>query len=455
MKLSLLESSFRDPSGNVFIKNKTLYRLINYFYKDDYELLVNSGLYKKLISLNLLVPHQEIKKNTGQIFKIIKPLEIPFISYPYEWCFSQLKDAALTTLRIQKIAVEHNMTLKDASAYNVQFLQGKPIFIDSLSFVKYKEGMPWSAYRQFCMHFLAPLILMSQKKLDLNKLLGIYIDGIPLDIASSLLSKKSWFNPSILTHIHIHSKMQAHFAGKKVTSHIKTFDKRKLVALIENLEGAVKGLNLKNTKSEWGDYYQNNNYTQKSLLQKKKIVKEILELIKPKSAWDIGSNTGEFSHLCSDLNINTVSFDSDPFSVETNYVFCKQRDIKNCLPLVLDITNPSPSIGWNNKERISFLERGPADVALALALVHHLAIASNIPLKKIAELFSKICSDLIIEFVPKEDSQVQKLLMNRDDIFPDYHKNGFESEFKKFFTIKKIIQVPDSLRHLYLMKKNL
>jgi hypothetical protein len=208
---TLEPGSFRDPAGFLFYLKKKLYRQVNQSYKEDYDLLIDSGLYQKLVEQEALIPHQEVDILFPQPlngYKVIQPEFIPFISYPYEWSFSQLKDAALTTLKIQKIAFQHGMSLKDSSAFNIQFHMGKPLFIDTLSFEKYKEGEPWVAYRQFCQHFLAPLTLMSRRDIRLGQLLRIYIDGIPLDLAASLLPFSTRLNMSVYMHIVFHGKIQ-------------------------------------------------------------------------------------------------------------------------------------------------------------------------------------------------------------------------------------------------------
>jgi len=450
-------SSFRDPSGQVFYQNKKIYRRINFFYQDNYDWLLSSKLYQRLTQKKLLIPHREISlaKTDKQIYKIIQPQPIPFLSYPYEWSFSQLKDAALTTLKIQKISLEHKMSLKDASAYNLQFLNGKPILIDTLSFEKYQSGKPWVAYRQFCQHFLAPLALMSQTDLRLNQLLRPYLDGLPLDLVSRLLPKKTWFNFPLLFHLHLHAKSQRHLAGLKISfgqRRMKT-DLYALKALIKNLEAAVKKLSLPKLKTEWRDYYSQTNYSKTAFNHKKHLVSQFLKKTKPQTVWDLGANVGEFSRMAAKKKAQTICFDIDPMVVEENYLQLKKERQKNLLPLVSDLTNPSPGLGWANIERKSLIERGPAEMILALALVHHLAITHNLPFTKIAEFLAKIGQNLIIEFIPKTDSQVQKMLITRKDIFPNYTQKDFEKEFGRFFKLKKKSNIKNSKRLLYLMAK--
>ncbi len=452
----LLPSSFRDPIRIVFKKNGVIYRQISSSYQDTYNLLINSGLYESLVKDNLLIPHQEIKTNrTDSYFKLIKPCNIPFISYPYEWSFSQLKGVALLTLQIQKKALQFGMSLKDSSSYNIQFFKGKPILIDSLSFEKYEEKQPWVGYKQFCQHFLAPLALMCHKDIRLSQLLRIYVDGIPLDLVSSLLPKSTYLNFPLLTHLHLHSKGQKHYtnAGNKDKLGKVNMTKLSLLGLIDSLESAVKSLNYKFTGSLWANYYSDTNYTSQGFEHKKQAVEKFLRVIKPKMVWDLGANTGTFSKISARMNVLTISFDSDAEAVEKNYLQAVTDKETNLLPLVLDLTNPSPGIGWENKERMTLQERGPADTVLALALIHHLAISNNLPLNKVAEFFKNVCRNLIIEFVPKTDSNVRKMLVLRKDIFTGYTEENFVLEFKKLFTIKQSIKIKDSRRILYLMQR--
>ncbi|MCR4324760.1 MAG: SAM-dependent methyltransferase [Candidatus Curtissbacteria bacterium] len=451
-------SSFRDPSGFVFYHRNTVFRQVNISFKDDYNFFKKSNLFKKLINEGLLIPFKEVpnfKGKNSEIFATLKSEKIPFISYPFEWCFEQLKDAALCTLRIQKLCLSYNISLKDASAYNTQFLKGKPIMIDLLSFERYHEGSPWIAYRQFCEHFLGPLLLMSKVDSRLELLLERYLDGIPIDLTSRLLPKSTYLNLSILAHIHLHARNQKKYGAnssiKKQRG--KFLTKTMLLGIIDNLESLIGNTRYSGSLSEWGEYSNFMNYSNSAFTNKKKIVKSYLLLKKPKDVWDLGANTGEFSRIASDLGILTVSFDYDLDAVNKNYMQVKKNGEKNVLPLLLDLVNPTPALGWAHEERKSLLARGPSDLTMALALIHHLSISKNIPFGSIASYFAKICKSLIIEFVPKEDDKVQLLLQNRKDIFPWYNQKTFESEFAKYFRIVKRNTIGGkSLRILYLME---
>ena len=453
-----VSSSFRDPSGSLFTLDGAIYRQVNEEYKAHYDQLIESGLYRELAEAGLMVAHEEVATSPLGVqgaYKVLKPEMIPFISYPYEWCFSQLKDAALATLEIQKKALDHGMILKDASAYNIQFLRGRPVLIDTLSFENYVEGHPWIAYKQFCQHFLAPLALMSLKDVRFNQLFRIYIDGVPLDIASSVLPYRTRFSFSMLLHIHLHAKSQKRYEDVIIDKQ-KTpskMSKQSMLGLIDSLESVIKGLKWSAKGTEWVDYYQDDSYTAEGLQHKLRLVNQLLDMVDCKTVWDLGANTGVYSRIASEKGATTVSFDIDPACVELNYLEAVKNGDSGMLPLILDLTNPSPRIGWANEERMSVMDRGPADLVIALALVHHLAISNNVPLGRIAEFLAGICSHLIIEFVPKTDPKVQKLLATREDVFPHYTQEAFEADFGTLFEILRSEQVRDSERIIYLMRR--
>jgi hypothetical protein len=452
----IVPGSFRDPSGFLFVRDGILYRQINSAYSDDYDFFIQFGLYETLISKKLLIPHEDVElppEDPDNAFKVIRPLQIPFVSYPYEWSFSQLKHAALLTLEIQKISLEYGMTLKDASAYNVQFFKGKPIFIDTLSFECYESGKPWTGYRQFCQHFLAPLALMHYTDIHLGQLLRIYIDGIPLGLTSKLLPKKTWLNLGIMMHIHTHAKSEKKYSDMHTPVNFRMVSKNGLLGLLDNLTSTIEKIQWQPEGTEWAEYYLDTNYSNEAFEHKKEIITRLLALANPTTVWDMGANNGLFSRLASNNKILTIAFDIDPACVELNYRDILKNGEQDLLPLLLDLTNPSAGIGWGNAERDSLIDRGPADTVLALALIHHLAISNNVPLYRIAEFFSRIGNSIIIEFVPKNDSQVQKLLMNREDIFDEYTEDCFEKSFEHFFSLEQKSPLKGSKRIVYLYKK--
>lgn len=439
-------SSFRDNSSNIgFIENK-LVRKIYKNYKTTFEEFSNCGLYEELKSKKLIVEHKKIFENEDEI--IIQPEEI-FISYPWEWSFSMLKDAAIATLEILKISLKYDFILKDANYFNIQFKNNAPLLIDTTSFMKF-EQKPWEGYGQFCTNFLAPLLLMAYKDLSLINLLLGNISGIDLNLTSKLLPKKTWFDLDILFHIHLHSLFLKQY-GKSEKKIENKISKKQMLCFCENLINAVKKIKLNKKQTQWAKYYDFTNYSKTAFEDKKQKILELASIKECKKIIDFGANTGVFSRLFK--NCEVYSLDFDRLAVEYNYLFLKENKINNVFPLVYDIMNPSCDLGFGNKERKNLLKRiKKADLALALALIHHLRITNNLPFERMAEFFSGFAKNLIIEFIEKNDSKIQQMLLNRKDIFEDYTIENFEKEFSKYFKIIKKEQIKESSRILYLME---
>jgi len=480
MSAQRMEASFRDPAGFVFRREGVVHRQVNRSYQQEFDLLHRSGLYDDLTADGLLVPHEEVDVRLAMsegAYRVIRPAQLPFVSYPYEWCFGQLKHAALATLQVLRKALAYGMTLKDASAYNVQWLGGRPVFIDTLSFERYREGEPWRAYRQFCGHFLAPLALMVLRDPRLGKLLRVHLDGVPLDLACRLLPWHAMLKPSLLLHLFLHARSQqqyettcrrqdhgnpvepeADLPSTKSTSSKDgqrgRFSRLAFEGLIGSLERAIYGLRLRSAQTAWSDYYTaTHNYGAEGLAQKTHAVRQLLEQIRPEAVWDLGANSGAFSRLAAECGAKmVVAWDADHACVEANYRQAQEQRESAILPLLLDLTNPSPGLGWAGSERQSMTERGPADAVLALGLVHHMAIANNVPLGEVAGYIKRLGRWLIIEWVPKTDSQVRRLLASRDDIFPQYERAAFEREFEARYAIERCLAIEGTQRSVYLMK---
>ena len=416
----------------------------------QYHHLMESGLYEALLSRRLIVPHKEVELDGFDEGIVIQPKRIPFISYPYEWCFDQYRDAALATMDIQNAVMEYGMVLKDASAYNIQFLNGHTVLIDTLSFDFYSEGSPWGAYGQFCRHFFAPLLLMSEIDERMGRIMQSFIDGIPLDLAASLLKGRGGF--AAQKHIVLHSKaVNAHNDdGKKGAVKQTVMSKKALTAFCESIRSDTAKLRRIDSASEWGNYYSNTNYTDSGSRDKAEIVREMLGKVAPlKHVWDLGANDGRFSRISVEMGVHAVAFDLDYRAVEQNWKHVKETHEK-MLPLVLDLSAPSPAIGFANEERKTISERQKPDCIMMLAVIHHMAISNNVPFEKIAAWVVKMTDNLIIEFVPKDDSQVQVLLATREDIFSDYDEAHFEQAFGHWFDLEIKKPVIESKRSVYL-----
>lgn len=422
-------SSFRDPAGRVVCKNGVYFREIAQSYYHNYRLLMESGLYDDLTDEGLLVQHQEI--TPGTLF----PEQLSFISYPEEWCFSQLKKAALATLDINRIALNHGMILKDASAYNIQWHNGKPRLIDTLSFIEYQDGQPWWAYRQFLMHFVAPLLLFKYRKTWIRD----GVEGTDLNIIGQVLPFRAKLKPMVFLNFGLPRILNK----LNIPTKDQTISKRNLSLLLLNMYGLVASLNYK-PSSDWS-HYHSESYSQKAQEDKYIILAKMLNDFKESTVWDIGANTGVFSHMAAIEGHEVIATDRDHDCVEKLF-----SDNGSVLPLMVDFCQPTPAIGWGNTERASFLDRIQPDIILALAVIHHICIDNNVPLYKVAELLASKCKLLIIEWVPPDDPKAIEIAGKK--VYPAYNHDLFLSEFGKYFSWWSL-PIKDSQREIYCMER--
>ena len=451
-------ASFRDPSAFVFWRDGQPYRQIDGTFATEWDAFDASALKRQLFEERRLIRHEVADRDlapTPGAHAVIRPEPIDFLSYPYEWTFGELREAALLTLDIQLEAMAAGWTLKDASAYNIQFHGARPIHIDSASFERLEEGSPWIAYRQFCEQFLAPLALAARRDVRLADLLRLGPDGVSLDLASRILPRRTWLDFGLVSHVHLHARAQTRHAngddGRAARQ--ARLPRARLEGLIGNLRSTVAGLDWDPRGTEWADYSQNTSYTERAAADKDRVVDAWLREVPGARVWDLGANTGRFSRMAADAGKRVVAFDIDPAAAERHFRAIREAGRTDILPLVVDIANPSPALGWAGRERRSLLERANADAILALALVHHLALTRNVPLPMVVDLFADLAQWAIVEFVPKEDPMVRRLLATRRDVFPRYDLDGFRDAATTRFEILREAPIADSTRVLLLLRR--
>lgn len=449
-------SSFRDPSGYVFLDEGIVKRVVNPIYFKQYNLFKDSGFFNKLFKNDLLIKHKELSSSENEI--VIQPENIPFITYPYEWSFNQYKEAALLTLKLQKFCLEHDFSLKDATAFNVTFHKGKAIFIDTLSLDFYKENTPWRAYKQFITHFFGPLLLAHFHGSEVLKLTSNFIDGIPVKTVASMLPFKTKLNPFLYSNIHLLAKFEGkHNEDYKGETKVTPLSKRGQLNIIESLYDYIKKLELKE-QSEWGEYYNKTNYSDDAFNFKSEIINDWISNLQVKTVIDVGGNDGTFvRRIAVDLQQALVC-DIDNNAVDYNYKQIKKGKEQYITPFVLDALNPSAAIGFNNTERFSFLKRiqdFAPDVTLALAVIHHMSLSGNITFDMSASFFASFSKNLIIEFPKRGDSWVERLLNSKSEFkehFSFYTLENFEMAYLSYFDIVEKQDVGDSKRVLYFLK---
>ncbi|MEM6718747.1 MAG: class I SAM-dependent methyltransferase [Bacteroidota bacterium] len=449
-------SSYRDPSGHIYVENEIIKRIIFPSYFPQYEALKSANFFQKAFQHKLLIPHEEIENSKTHI--CIQPEQIPFITYPYEWSFQQYKEAALHTLKLQKYALQHNFSLKDATAYNIAFYKGSTIFIDTLSLDFYKENTPWRAYKQFITHFLGPLLIAKYHGVEFLKTMSNFIDGVPLKLIASLLPAKTKLNPFLYANIHLLAKYEnKHQEADVVQTKQAKLSKKGLFNIIDSLYNFIKKLQLKE-QSEWGNYYQKTNYSDTAFQQKSTIINDWIQQLQAKTVIDVGGNDGTFvRQITSKIDYALVG-DIDNNAIDQNHYIVKKNKEQHLLPFVIDLLNPSAAIGFQNTERFSFLQRileFQPEVTLALALIHHLSLTGNVPFENSAAFFASFSKNLIIEFPKRADSYATRLLNSKAEFkaqFGHYNVENFEKIYSEHFEMIAKKEIADSERILYLFK---
>ena len=454
--LKVVSGSYRDPSGRVFEAGGDIYRSVTALAIDDFETVWSSGYLQRLIEKGWLVAAERVDGEVPapkDARAILRHPRLSFISYPYEWGFETLKSAALLHLDIQLDALDQNIALSDASAYNVQFKGCRPIFIDHLSFRPYQEGEFWIGHSQFLEQFLNPLLLRALLGVSHNAWYRGNLEGIPTVDLHRLLPLLSKFSFNVLSHVTLPARLQsrARFATEQSFDRVR---KAKLPrpsyrALLSGLYGWIKGLSPSGSyNTTWQRYENFRTYGTAELDAKRRFIGDFASRVKPRQLWDLGCNTGEFCELALKSGAQSaVGFDYDQGSLDLAFARGRDRGL-NFLPLFLDAANPSPAQGWASAERKEFASRGEADAMFALAFIHHLAIARNIPLPNAVEWLMRRASQGVIEFVPKNDPTVQTMLQLRKDIFSDHTEENFLNAIAQWGHVVKKETITESGRLL-------
>jgi SAM-dependent methyltransferase len=458
-EIALEPGSFRDRTARVFYQNGKIYRGLTETALKEWEALEAATFFRQfsdsgrivstrqtdLTSLRLSSPHQWVG--------VLEHERLPFISYPYEWSFEMLRDAAVLQLDLLLAALDEGMSLKDASAYNIQWKGAAPVFVDVASFYKRTAGEPWVGYRQFCQMFLYPLLLQAYRDVPFQPWLRGSIDGMDAEVCLRLLSGRDYLRAGVLAHVYLQAKAQTAFGNttRDVRADLSGagFDARIIKTNAARLRALVAGLSWNPRRSTWSDYVKCGHYEASDAAQKRDFLSRAVASRRWPLAWDIGCNVGIFSRIVAEHADYVVAMDADYVAIDRLYRALKSERVANILPLVFNVTDPSPGLGWRNLERKRLAERGRPDLVLALALIHHVVIGGNIPMAEFLQWLSDLGGDLVIEFVTRRDPMVATLLRNKEDHYADYHQDIFEKELAARFAIVRQQPLGSGTRVMY------
>jgi SAM-dependent methyltransferase len=443
----------------VFTSPDGVFRALSATGLDDWQALAESPLWRELQDEGLVVATEPAELEAvpdllaGSVAAVLRHERVPFVSYPYEWPFSMLRDAALLQLTLNRRALRAGLALKDATPYNVQWRGARPVFVDVGSFERLRAGEPWAGYRQFCMQFLYPLMLQAYKDLPFHALLRGSLDGIAPADARALLAGER-FRKGVLSNVLVHARLESRYAdaeGREVKREMKRagFGTELLAANFAKLEKLVRGLEWKAGETAWTGYGEDNTYDDDAAAAKAEFVREAVARRRVALAWDVGCNDGRFARIAAESAELVVAFDADHATVDALYRRQRDEGREDVLPLVMSVTDPSPDLGWRGRERASLERRGTPGLVLCLAVVHHVCITANVPVRELLDWLRELGAALVIEFPDRSDPMVKRLLGGkREGSNPDYEAAVFERELEERFEIDRRMSVSET-RTLY------
>lgn len=458
MRVSREQGSYRDFRGRIYYSGGRVLRTVMPEAVEDFDFVRSTGFVQALMQSGVLVGEQLVDRETlgeagASAAYVLEHPSLPFVSWPYEWPFYALKAAALLHLDIHLKALEYGVTMTDASAYNIQFIGTKPVFIDSLSFRRYEAGEYWAGHRQFCEQFINPLLLRSCLGLPHNRWYRGALEGVDTNELSDLLGWRHKLSWHVFTNVALQARLQRSSRSRERAvrqARRRPLPMSALRHLLRGLRRWIGGLEPKgNGATTWEDYPEQNSYRADDVAAKREFVAAFVAAKRPAVLWDIGCNTGDYARLALDAGARyVVGFDADHGALE-RAVVRSARDELAFLPLYVDIANPSPNQGWGQAERRGLLQRGPANAVLALAVVHHLAIGHGVPLDSILDALLEMAPDGVVEFVPASDPMVRQMLELRDRQVENYDRQAFEKLLADRARIVRSAPVSDTGRTLY------
>lgn len=467
MSVKRIAGSFRDPSGFVFFRNDEVFRSIDDECHTLLAELAGEGKLTQWVDRQLIVGTEfiepgdlfdELQNELPETKHFLRHERVPLVTYPYEWTVSMLADAGKHTIDLQIELLQNGCSLKDATAYNVQFVDGKPTMIDIASIEKPSRLDVWFALGQFLQMFVYPLLLTRKRGWDLRSYFQSNLNGRDIGSVARSFSVLERLSPGLLLDLTIpwwlHQMSEKRQGSKRevleknVTStSAQIINLKRLRRKIEKLASGYR------TSGVWSDYTKICNYDEEADAAKKKLVRRILTQNKPAEVLDLGCNTGTYSFLAAECGARVTAVDGDHDAIEVLYRRLRANPT-SINPMVVDMGNPSPAIGYMNVERSSFLERSNPDCVMALALMHHLLVSANMSLDAICKQMHSITQrDLIIEFVPTDDSMFQRLMNYRVDLYQHINLDACLAAFENKFELLEQYPIAGSKRTLLHFRK--
>jgi SAM-dependent methyltransferase len=451
--------SFRDPDSAVFTADGKVLRGLSGRAAADYERLSGTSFFPRLVGSGQIVRTAVHEGDAppsprgAPWTRVLEHERVPVVSYPYEWPFAMLREAASLQLDVLIAALGEGISLKDGTAYNVQFFGSRPTFIDIGSFEP--ASGPWPGYRQFCQTMLFPLMVQAHLGVPFQPLLRGSIDGLTPSQVAGMFSGLRRFRKGVVRNVTLHSVLERRVttASEQVKSELKDsgFSADLAKATAKNLAKLVSGLEVARRGSTWSDYRDTCSYSDADAQAKRAFVRSAIAGGDAGLVLDLGANDGVYSSLASEQADYVVAIDGDEMVIDRLYRRLRAERNENVLPLVMNLVDPSGGVGWRNRERAAFADRVRPDVTLALALVHHLAIAANVPLPEVVSWLRSFGGRLVVEFVHVDDVQVQRLLANKPaGLFDDYRREAFEALLAEQFLVHEQQSLPGGSRTLYL-----
>jgi SAM-dependent methyltransferase len=453
--------SFRDRSGRVVVLEDRVLRALNSRALDDWKRVSGAPFFAREMQERRIVHTQEVSPPPALATAThwagwLEHERIPFVSYPYEWSFGMLRQAALLQLDLMAAALGEGFILKDATPYNVQFRGAAPVFIDTPSFVPH-DGGPWEGYRQFCQAFLYPLMLQAWRGVDFQPWLRGRLDGLTPREFSRLLSIRDFARRGALSHVYLHSKLSDRPSGGAdnlpQSLQASGFNRELITANVSKLRRLVEGLRWRDRRSYWSHYDVDSDPVRLDGAAKEAFVSTVTARRRWTSVWDLGCNVGRYSRIAAEHADQVLACDVDHLAVDRLYAAVREEGRRNILPLVYNIADPSPGLGWRGRERSPLEDRGRPDLVLCLALIHHLVLRENLLLPEVVEWLAGLGGSLVIEFVDKTDPQARSLLANRADQYDDYSQPQFEQLLERHFIVRERRPLPSGTRTIYFAER--